>query len=92
MTELPAARRVVVLKAKAERVAACAAGSGGAHDDGISTAICEEIDRLATDKVALRGGLAELSAENRLNEAVYCYVDEGGKAAEKRKCRFGNGR
>lgn len=48
--ELLVAGKVVAVKLAAERVAArsiCVAESGGTRDHGISTDICEELDRLA---------------------------------------------
>lgn len=41
-----------------------AAKRGGARDHGISTKICDGLDRLASGKAALCGALAGLGTEN----------------------------
>lgn len=43
--------------------------TGVACDHGISTSICEEVDRVARGRAALCGDLTELSAENRPKKA-----------------------
>lgn len=46
--------------------------SESACDHGISTDSCEEVDKLASDKAALCGGLHELGAENKIEQVVHC--------------------
>lgn len=75
-----AAERVV---ARSTRVAE----SGGGRNLDISTDICEEIDRLVRDRVALYGSLTELDAKKRLEEVAHCFLDGGEKALGKKESR-----
>lgn len=73
--ELFVAWKVMVSETAADRVAASStlfAESGGGRDHGVSTEICEEVDKLVRDEAAQCGGLAEFGAENRLKEAARC--------------------
>lgn len=68
------------------------AESGGICDGCISTIICEECNKLARDRGALRGSIAELCAESRFEKVVRWFLDAGEKAVGKERAEFVDGR